>query len=178
MRIKQRVSPKQLKIKNYMEIEMRALPLIAVCLLATSCGVCRRPQAETATRDSVVVIKKDSLVLRDSVVFVELPKESQSVETFRDSSHLETSLAFSDAVVRDGILKHTLENKLKRYEVPIQVPERYIISEASASYKQVIREVVEVEKELTWWQRFRMSVGSITLIVAAAWIVFKFIVRE
>lgn len=157
---------------------MRTLPLIAVCLLATSCGVCKRPQAETITRDSVVIVKKDSLVLRDSVVFVELPKESQAVETFSDSSHLETSLATSDAIVRDGLLKHTLENKLKRYEVPIQVPERYIISEASSSYNRVIREVVEVEKELTWWQKFRMSVGSIALIVAAAWIAFKFIIRE
>lgn len=157
---------------------MRTLPLIAACLLATSCGVCKRPQAETITRDSVVIVKKDSLVLRDFVVFVELPKESQAVETFSDSSHLETSLATSDAIVRDGLLKHTLENKLKRYEVPIQVPERYIISEASSSYNRVIREVVEVEKELTWWQKFRMSVGSIALIVAAAWIAFKFIVRE
>lgn len=157
---------------------MKTLSLIAVCLLATSCGVSRKPQTETTTRDSVVIVKKDSLVLRDSVVFVELPKESQAVETFSDSSHLETSLATSDAIVRDGRLKHTLENKLKRYEVPIQVPERYIISEASSSYNRVIREVVEVEKELTWWQKFRMSVGSIALIVAAAWIAFKFIVRE
>lgn len=157
---------------------MRTLPLIAVCLLATSCGVSRKPQTETTTRDSVVIVKKDSLVLRDSVVFVELPKESQAVETFSDSSHLETSLATSDAIVRDGLLKHTLENKLKRYEVPIQVPERYIISEASSSYNSVIREVVEVEKELTWWQKFRMSVGSIALIVAAAWIAFKILFRE
>lgn len=126
----------------------------------------------------MVIVKKDSLVLRDSVVFVELPKESQAVETFSDSSHLETSLATSDAIVRDGLLKHTLKNKLKRYEVPIQVPERYIISEASASYNRVIREVVEVEKELTWWQKFRMSVGSIALIVAAAWIAFKILFRE
>lgn len=157
---------------------MKTLSLIAVCLLATSCGVSRKPQAETTTRDSVVIVKKDSLVLRDSVVFVELPKESQAVETFSDSSHLETSLATSDAIVRDGLLKHTLENKLKRYEVPIQVPERYIISEASSSYNRVIREVVEVEKELTWWQKFRMSVGSIALIVAAAWIAFKILFRE
>lgn len=160
------------------DIDMRTLSVIALCVLATSCGVCRSPQAETSTRDSVVIVKKDSLVLRDSVVFVELPKESQSVETFSDSSHLETSLAVSDASIRDGILKHTLENKLKRYEVPIQVPERYIISEATASYQQVIREIVEVEKELTWWQRFRMTIGSVTLIVLAAWIAFKFIVRE
>lgn len=157
---------------------MRILPIIALCVLVTSCGVSRRPQAETSTRDSVVIVKKDSLVLRDSVVFVELPKESQSVETFSDSSHLETSLAVSDASVRNGILKHTLENKSKRYEVPIQVPERYIISEATASYQQVIREIVEVEKELTWWQKFRMTVGSVTLIVLAAWVAFKFIVRE
>lgn len=157
---------------------MKSLIIISVCLLATSCGVCRKPQAETTTRDSVVIVKRDSVVLRDSVVFVELPQESRSVETYRDSSHLETSLAVSDAIVRDGLLRHTLENKLSRYEVPIQVPERYIISEASASYKQVIREVEEVEKELTWWQKFRMSVGSITLIVAAAWIAFRFIVRE
>lgn len=159
-------------------MKVRAVIIIAVCLLAASCGVCRKPQAENTARDSVAVVKRDSLVLRDSVVFVELPKESQAVETFSDSSHLETSLAFSDAVVRDGLLRHTLENKLKRYEVPIQVPERYLITEASASYRQVIREVVEVERELTWWQRFRMSVGSVTLIVAAVWIAFKFIVRE
>lgn len=150
--------------------------LLILCALATSCGACRSPQTETTSRDSVIIVRRDSLVLRDSVVFVEFPKESQVVETFADSSRLETSLAVSEAVVRGGILRHSLRNKDGRLETTIQVPERYLITEASSDRVQVIREIVEVEKELTDWQRTKMNFGSTVIWVGALvllWFAFK-----
>lgn len=150
--------------------------LLILCTLATSCGVSKRPQAETSTRDSVIIVRRDSLVLRDSVVFIELPKESQAVETFADSSHLETSLAVSEAVVCGGVLRHSLSNKDGRLGATIQVPERYLITEASTDRVQVIREIVEVERELTNWQRTKMNFGSAVIWVGALvllWCAFK-----
>lgn len=161
---------------------MRTMSIVtAVALISslTSCGGLHRlPQTEV--RDSVVTVIRDSIVWRDSVVLVELPMEGYAVETHDDSSHLETTLASSDAVVRGGFLKHTLENKARRYEVPIQVPERYVVTEATANSRQVIRQVVEVERALTWWQETKMRCGVIAIAMAAAavlWLVMKTAVR-
>ncbi len=68
----------------------------------SSCGASSHlPQAET----------RDSVVFRDSILYIDVPREGYAVETYDDSSHLETSIAESDAVVRDGKLRHTLTNK-------------------------------------------------------------------
>lgn len=162
---------------------MRTMSIVtAVALISslTSCGGLHRlPQTEV--RDSVVTVIRDSIVWRDSVVLVELPMEGYAVETHDDSSHLETTLASSDAVVRGGFLKHTLENKARRYEVPIQVPERYVVTEATANSRQVVRQIVEVERKLTWRQRFFIELGKLASCILVSFFgihVLKFATRK
>lgn len=130
-----------------------ALPLVG------SCGVVKTAP-QVATRDSIVVVRRDSLVLRDSVILVELPHEKIAVETMDDSSHLETSLAASDAYVRNGKLSHFLQNKDRHFETHISIPTHYITDEAHSIRSEVIRSIVEVEKRLTNWQRFFMNFGK------------------
>ena len=93
------------------------------------------------------IVSKDSLVIHTELISVALPLESHSIIT-KSKSHLETSVAVSDAEIDSlGLLHHTLANKkdsLKREikyidkivfkdsiitkEVPIEVkvPVRYI----------------------------------------------------
>lgn len=152
------------------------LPPLVALVAVVSCGV-TRPAPQTETRDSVRVVTRDSLVLRDSVVLVELPAESVRVETLSDSSHLEISVAVSDAVVRDGVLRHTLDSR-RDAPLPVRVviPERHVSVESSATSSTITTRIIEVEKPLTWWQRFRLGLGSAALIVlcfALVWVLFK-----
>lgn len=78
--------------------------------------------------------------------------------TARDSSHLENDYAVSDArIMPDGTLRHTLETK--EQEKPI-VFDKPVESKDSVIYKYRTRTdvmTVEVEKPLTWWQKFRLE---------------------
>ena len=78
--------------------------------------------------------------------------------TTRDSSHLENDYAVSDArIMPDGTLRHTLETK--EQEKPI-VFDKPVERKDSVIYKYRTRTdvmPVEVEKPLTWWQKFRLE---------------------
>lgn len=160
-----------------------------ICITATvlaaglsSCGsIAHLPQVET--RDSVVVVTRDSTVYRDSVLYIEVPREAYAVETYDDSSHLETSVAESDAVVRGGKLTHTLRNKpTSRLQTKVALPSRYIVTTATTASQSQIREVVEVEKKLTSWQSFLLVLGKIAfgvLVLLFVWLAVKvFLLRD
>lgn len=162
---------------------------ISICITATvlaaglsSCGsTAHLPRVET--RDSVVVVTRDSTVYRDSILFVQVPGEAYAVETYNDSSHLETSIAESDAVVRGGKLTHTLRNKpTSRLQTKVALPSRYIITTATTASQSQIREVVEVEKKLTSWQSFLLVLGKIAfgvLVLLFVWLAVKvFLLRD
>ena len=94
------------------------------------------------------IVSKDSLIVQTKLVSIALPLESHTIVTPTKKSHLETSVAESDASIDSlGLLHHTLVNKkdsLKREikyvdkivykdsiitkEVPVEVtvPIRYI----------------------------------------------------
>lgn len=87
-------------------------------------------------------VVKDSLIYIRDTLYLPLPVEEKEVKTTADSSHLETSIAESDAWIDSiGQLNHTLKNKdtvykyiydtvyinktiteYKEKEVPIEVP--------------------------------------------------------
>lgn len=96
---------------------------------------------------NIKIVSKDSLIVHTELVSIAIPNESHSIIT-KSKSHLETSVAVSDAEIDSlGMLRHTLANKkdsLKREikyvdkivykdsiitkEVPVEVkvPIRYI----------------------------------------------------
>ena len=145
--------------------------LLALCGLISACATPKVVQ--DYQRDSVAVEVRDSLILRDSVIFVEVPKESdKAVLPDADTSRLETSLALSEAWVNEGRLYHTLRNRHEAL-IPIEVKlPKYLHSER----EYLIREkqvTVEVEKELSRWQSFIQSLGYAVLIAGAAWLAWK-----
>ena len=64
------------------------------------------------TQTEIRVEYRDSLVYVRDTIFITPPVEEKSIKTLQDSSHLETSIAVSDAWIdEDNNLNHTLKNK-------------------------------------------------------------------
>ena len=125
-------------------------------------------------RDSVVVIR-DSVRFRDSLVLVPVPQGSdKAVLPDSDTSRLETDIAESVAYVADGKLHHTLRNKeAALITVTIKLPQRLHYETRDKIIYNRIVETVEVEKEFSRLQRFMMSLGWVVLIGAVAWLAWK-----
>ena len=149
---------------------MKRLQIIVffIILLAVV-GCCPTRHLTSSTQDSVRV---ETIVRTEYIpdtVLVEVPVESER-QTVRDTtSHLETSFATSDARINaDGSLSHSLANKPQKKPVPT---EKEVIYRDSIVYRdRVNTEIVEVERELTWWQQTKMKGFWVLLVV----IVFVF----
>ena len=145
---------------------------MVACLLMTACAAPKVVQ--DYQRDSVVVIR-DSVRFRDSLVLVPVPQGSdKAVLPDSDTSRLETDIAESVAYVADGKLHHTLRNKeAALIPVTIKLPERLHYETRDKIIYNRIVETVVVEKELSRLQRFMMSLGWVVLIGAVAWLAWK-----
>lgn len=151
---------------------MRVERFVAViCLTAVvSASCCPRitPQSSHRT-DSVRVVRQTQYVekWRDTTVFVEVPVEVK-MQVERDSSHLETSVALSQAWIADGLLHHTLENKAEPLPAVVKVRDTDVRERSdSVVYRDVyIRDVVErVRIPKSYW--LFMSVTILSAIVVA-----------
>ena len=135
--------------------QLPAVMLAAVILLG--CCPCRHLQS--VQRDTVAIIIRDSVYLHDTTILWSPPDES-SQAIADTSSHLETSLAESDAAIIDGRLVHSIRNRCESI-VPINVTIPYRVhseSRESLSERTVVK---EVPRELTWWQVLWIRLGQI-----------------
>lgn len=154
---------------------MRGAWICAFAAVLTACGTQR--VVTDIQRDSVAVIVRDSVIFRDSVVLVEVPKEGdKAVLPDSDTSHLETSIAESVAWVADGRLHHTLRNKdAAIIPVTIKMPERLHYEGRDRLIYNRIAETIEVEKELSRWQRFLQTIGWVVIIGLAGYIITRIV---
>ena len=141
----------------------RMLTITGVCLLLLVAAMlfsgCSPRVIETIHveyRDTTII--RD--FVRDSVIMVPIPLEkNQAIVSIDDTSHLETSLAVSDAyVTADGRLHHELANRHGE-SLPAIVPIHYHITSTvkASETAQVITKTVEVEKHLTWMQSLKIK---------------------
>lgn len=146
--------------------------LSLVLVVATGCGCHRHLPIQQVQRDSVVLRIRDSIAVRYVTVEVELPVESHRVVS-SDSSHLETSLAISDSFIDSlGHLHHSLENKPGKLQKEIPVEEHFHSSESEHEHQDVQTITVEVERQLTWWQKFWISAGKVLSSILGAILIF------
>lgn len=126
-------------------------------------------------RDSVIVHVRDSVFIRDTIVMADIPAESgANVLPDSDTSFLQTSLAESKAFVKNGQLYHSLRNKSEMLlPVKVQYVDRARTEQKGSIGWRQIGETVEVEKELSRWQNFIMSLGYAVLIAGLAWLAWK-----
>lgn len=137
----------------------RLFSFFLLAFVATSCAAPRQLAEKSTAR---VEVRTETVTLTDTV-FVELPVISQSVLTLDTLSVLENKYAKSAAKVSGRVLAHTLETKPVREPVTI---EKQVVYRDSLVYQdRVVTETVEVERQLTGWQKFLMSTGRVGIII-------------
>ena len=123
-----------------------------------------------ACSPKVIVQKEVITEYRDRIVHdtatVEIPVEVEKIVTKDTASHLENTYAKSDAVVSEGFLHHSLESVPQIIRVPVEVH----VTDTLYKEAEIHTETVEVEKPLTWWQKFRIGafwwlVGAVALLL-------------
>ena len=100
---------------------------------------------------NIKIVSKDSLIVHTELVSVALPLESHTIVTPTKKSHLETSVAESDAEIDSmGMLHHTLFNKKDSLKSKIQYVDRIVYRDSVE-----VREVpVEVEVKVPYIPKF------------------------
>lgn len=158
------------KINPKGERAVNIIMLIGALILAavmahffTSCSV-QKPVTVIEYRDSIRTEIRERIV-HDSVKF-EIPVEVEKIVTKDTASHLENRYAESDAVVSGGFLSHSLKSKPQIIYVPVDVAVADTTTYQSHSETETKPQIVEVEKKLTWWQKFRMGAFWWLLILA------------
>ena len=95
--------------------------ILLLCLILAFYGLisgCSSPRYISSS--NMRIIAKDSLYVHTELVSIALPLESHTIIT-KSKSHLETSLAESDAEIDSlGLLHHTLVNKKDSIKTKIQ----------------------------------------------------------
>lgn len=133
---------------------MKGIFAIVICVAFVGC--CANKQLASDTHDDVRTEVRERIIYRDTTIYEEVPQESQT-QTVRDTtSHLETSVAVSDARINsDGSLTHSLENKPIFFEVNFKIPE---LRRDSIVYRNFYRtNTVEVPRPLSWWQQTQIK---------------------
>ena len=150
---------------------MKAKYVLAIsAVIIASCGPAKVIQ--DYQRDSIVVIIKDSIIFKDSVVLVEIPTERERlVADATDTSRLETSVARSEAYLANGKLHHTLTNKDALLPVKVTLPIKVHTEHKEKAMVQ--RQVIDVEKELSRWQSFLITLGYTVLVAVAVWLIMR-----
>ena len=151
---------------------------ISVMILGlSSCGAAKQavPERSDSTRVEVRTITQ---TVHDTA-YIELPVFVERNVTRDTTSTLENPYAKSEASITDGLLSHSLQTKPTRQPVKI---EKEIVYRDSIVFRDRTETVtVEVEKELTKWQSFKMKTGGTTLailiiaiVTAALYLFLKF----
>ena len=151
---------------------------ISVMILGlSSCGAAKHaaPERSDSTRVEVRTITQ---TVHDTA-YIELPVFVERNVTRDTTSTLENPSAKSEASITDGLLSHSLQTKPTRQPVKI---EKEIVYRDSIVFRDRTETVtVEVEKELTKWQSFKMKTGGTTLailiiaiVTAALYLFLKF----
>lgn len=126
--------------------------LFTITLLLSSCSP--KIVERIVTRDTTI-IQIHERQIHDTATF-ELPVEVVRNVTTDTSSHIENTYAWSEAVVSDGVLTHTLQTKPQQIAVPFTVSVSDTSTTTTSSIEHEHITTVEVEKPLSRWQTFRL----------------------
>ena len=135
--------------------------LILLSIIALTLGACHRRFYPSSVKDSVKIETRYEYIetLKDTTIYVEVPKEVEKIVTQDTISHLENSIAYSDATVSGGLLYHSLVNKNVSLPATIQVKEVEVIRDSIVFQDRVETFIHEVNY-LTWWQKLWCTLGK------------------
>ena len=143
-----------------MKYSFHFFSLLLLLAASSACGAVR-PLVGTADSTRVEV-RYETVTVHDTA-YVELPVIIEKIQTLDTTSTLENDYARSEATVTAGILSHSLETKPAQLPVPV---EKEIVYRDSIVFRdRVVTEVKEVERQLTFWQQFKMKAGVASMIL-------------
>ena len=153
---------------------MKNFTLVLFSALCVACSVSR----QAAPSEKIITETRIETVYQTDTVYLEVPKIVEKVVTKDTVSVLENEFAKSAASVSDGLLAHSLETK--PVQKPVEVQTKIVYRDSIIFKDVVVYETVEVEKELSRWQTFKMKTGGITLttlsllaLAAIGWIIIR-----
>ena len=138
---------------------MKPSALLAFALLLAACGTARPVLGSDSTRVEVKTVVERVV----DTAYVELPVIVEKVATLDTASVLENKYAKSEAIVSGGVLTHSLATKPVRE--PVKVEKEIVYRDSLVYRDRVVKEDIYIEKELTFWQKFRMKLGSWTIVL-------------
>ena len=136
---------------------MKNFILVLFSLLCVACGSVK----QVTPTERVVTETRIETVYKTDTVLLEIPKIVEKVVTKDTVSVLENDYAKSQAVISEGLLAHSLETK--PVQKPVEVQTKVVYRDSIIVKDNVIVQTVEVEKELTGWQTFKMKTGGFAL---------------
>ena len=136
---------------------MKNFILVLFSLLCVACGSVK----QVTPTERVVTETRIETVYKTDTVLLEIPKNVEKVVTKDTVSVLENDYAKSQAVVSYGLMAHSLETK--PVQRPVEVQTKIVYRDSIIVKDNVIVQTVEVEKELTGWQTFKMKTGGFAL---------------
>ena len=153
---------------------MKNFILVLFSALCVACATAR----QAAPSEKFITETRIETVFQTDTVFLEVPKIVEKIVTADTVSVLENEYAKSEASVSDGLLAHSLETK--PIQQPVEVQTKIVYRDSIIFKDVVVYETVEVEKELSRWQTFKMKTGGITLtilsllaVAAIGWIIIR-----
>lgn len=150
------------------------IALLFIALYTGGCASLKRGMEYQ--RDSVITTIREEVVMRDSIIFVPIPaEEERAVLLDTDTSRLETALAASDAWVGGGRLHHTLRQKEMLLPVEVKLPKYIYTKNDNIIREQCVVETIEVEKQLSKWQRFIQALGYGLLLSFVIWLAVRLV---
>ena len=153
---------------------MKNFTLVLFSVLCVACATTR----QAAPSEKTITETRIETVYETDTVYLEVPQIVEKVVTKDTVSVLENEFAKSAASVSDGLLAHSLETK--PVQKPVEVQTKIVYRDSVIFKDVVVYETVEVEKELSRWQTFKMKTGGITLTIlsllalaAIGWIIIR-----
>ena len=153
---------------------MKHFTLVLFSVLCVACATTR----QATPSEKIITETRIETVYETDTVYLEVPKIVEKVVTKDTVSVLENEFAKSAASLSDGLLAHSLETK--PVQKPMEVQTKIVYRDSIIFKDVVVYETVEVEKELSGWQTFKMKTGGITLTIlsllalaAIGWIIIR-----
>ena len=155
-------------------ISLLALLLLSACRTAKPSDP--SPPVILTNTDSIRIEYIETVRIDTVTVEIPVPAESSRQVVPDSTSHLETSMAESDAWINpDGTLGHSIKNKDKPIKAVVPVPVKDTqTNKSSQSVKEVpvpypVDRPVYIAAPLSAWQKFRMhSFWFLTVALAAS----------
>ena len=153
---------------------MKNFILVLFSFVAVACSSLR----QVTPTEKIVTETRIETIFETDTVYLEIPQILEKVITKDTSSVIENDYALSSAEVSDGLLSHSLETKpIKR---PVEIQTKIVYRDSVIFRDRVVTETLEVEKDLSRWQTFKMRTGGITLttlsllaLAALGWIIIR-----